>query len=215
MTFQEKLANLKERIETNIPARQLEIMHNATKQLQESGIEDNVLEVGDKLPEFELPNQKGEHFKSTDLYKDGALVITFYRGLWCPYCNADLGNLKKYVPEIEKAGGKMIAISPEKQEYSNKIIQKHKLNFDILTDARNEVASQFGLRFKLPQDLIDTYKVFSIDLEMYNGNSDWTLPMPARFLVGTDGVIHYAECSADYTKRPDPDALMEELLKLV
>ncbi|WP_430817261.1 peroxiredoxin-like family protein [Carboxylicivirga sp. RSCT41] len=214
MTFQERLASLQKRIEGSMPQRYVDIMHKATRQLKESGIQEKVLKVGDKIPDFELPNQDGILVKASELYQKGPLIITFYRGFWCPYCNTDLANLKKYVPEIEELGGAMIAVSPEKEIHSKKIIETQKLNFDILMDQSNGVAEQFGLKFFIPNELKELYRdVFNIPLNEYHGDEEWSLPMPARFLIDQDGIIRFAESNPDYTIRPEPDDLMAVLKK--
>lgn len=212
MTFQERLAGLKQRIEGSMPQEYLDIMHGATAELEDSGIQDKVLKTGDMSPAFSLPDENGQSVSSADLLTKGPLVITFYRGLWCPYCNADLANLKHIVPDVEAAGATMIAISPELPEYSAEIIRKQNLPYSILSDAGNETAAAFGLRFSLPDALKKLYRdTFGIDLEKFSGDPSWTLPMPARFLIDSEGVIRYAESSPDYTKRPDPDALIKVL----
>ncbi len=215
MEFQAKLENIKKRIEGNMPPSYLQVMHRATHDLEQSGIQDKVLKVGDKAPEFELVNQNGETVSSTDLLSKGKLVLTFYRGVWCPYCNADLANLKKYVPEIEGANAMMVGISPELPQYLKKIITMQRLNFDILHDEKNALAAQFGLKFFYPEDLKTLYRdKFNINLEVQQGNNEWALPMPARFVIDQDGVIQYAESKPDYRDRPDPDELLETLQNL-
>ena len=209
MTFQEQLAHLKQKIEGDMPQKYLDIMHGATAELETSGIQETILNVGDSAPVFALPDENEEIISCAELMANGPLIITFYRGLWCPYCNTDLGNLKHYVPIIEEASATMVAISPERPEYSQEIIKRHKLPYSILSDAGNEVAAKFGLRFTVPERLKLLYRdTFGIDLEKYNGDSTWTLPIPARFLIDTEGIIRYAEFSPDYTQRPDPDDLI-------
>jgi len=215
MTFQERLANKKKQVEGNIPPRFLKIMHNATRVLERSGIQNNVIKVGAQLPDFTLLNQNNQQINASEYYTKGPLVITFYRGFWCSYCNLDLANLKHYVPEIESLGASMLTISPEKSEYSKKIIAMQKLDFDILWDKNNRLAEKFGLKYNLPLDLKELYRdSFHINLKQYHGDDEWALPMPARFLVDIGGIIRYAEFSADYTKRPDPDDLIAVLKSL-
>lgn len=215
MTFQERLAKKKAQIEGNMPPNSLKIMHNATKALEASRIQFNVVKIGEEFPDFSLLNQINDRVSSKELLKEGPLVITFYRGFWCPYCNIDLANLKHYIPEIDTLGAKMLTISPERPEFSKKIIAMQKLNFDILWDEGNGLAEQIGLKFQLPQDLKELYRDnFHINLKQYHGDNEWSLPMPARFLVDTNGIVKYAESAPDYTKRPDPDELMEVLKKL-
>ncbi len=122
MTFQERLADKKKSLESNLAPSYVKIMHRATRELQRSGIEKRVLPVGASLPEFELADQNGSRVSSGEALSQGPLVITFYRGFWCPYCNIDLSNLNKYVPQFEERGARMLTISPEKSEYSRKII---------------------------------------------------------------------------------------------
>ncbi|MEM1321159.1 MAG: peroxiredoxin-like family protein [Bacteroidota bacterium] len=215
MDFQKRLDNLKNRIEGNMPPAYLEIMHKATHDLEQSGIQDKVLKVGEKAPAFELANQDGESISSSPLLSKGPLVLTFYRGVWCPYCNADLANLKKYVSEIEAAGATLLGISPELPQFLKKITTTQKLNFNLLHDNRNALAAQFGLKFFYPDDLKALYQdKFNINLEVQQGNDEWALPMPARFIIDPTGTIQYAESHPDYRNRPNPDELMEVLKNL-
>ena len=211
-TFQERLANRKKTIEGNLAPQYLKIMHAATRNLGNSGIQKKVLKVGDHFPTFSLANKDNELFQLEKFLDKGPLVISFYRGFWCPYCNLDLANLNHYIDDIKKYGAQLIAISPEKPEYSKKIIAMQKLNFDIFWDQGNMIAEKVGLKFNLPEDLKILYRdYFSTNLKLYHGDDDWSLPMPARFILDTKGEIHYAESSVDYTKRPDPDDLMRVL----
>ncbi|WP_053404534.1 peroxiredoxin-like family protein [Persicobacter sp. CCB-QB2] len=215
MTFQEKLASLVERIEGKMPESYLEVMHGATQDLIDSGIQDKVLKVGDRAPEFVLEDQNGNKVSSREVLAKGPLVLTFYRGVWCPYCNTDLANIKKYVPEMQELGAAFFSVSPELPQMLDNIIKTHRLNFDILHDDRNALADQFGLKFYYPEDLKALYRdQFNIDLEVQQGNEEWALPMPARFVIDQSGIIRYAESEPDYRRRPDPDDLMEVLRKL-
>lgn len=212
MDFQQQLEKLKQRIEGNMPPEYLEIMHRATQELKDSNIQDGVLKAGHKAPAFTLVNQDGETISSESLLGKGKIVLTFYRGVWCPYCNADLANLKKYVPQFEAAGATLLGISPEIPQHLQKIIKMQRLNFDILHDDRNEIAEQFGLKFTYSEELKALYRdKFKIDLAVQQGNDEWALPMPARFIIDQDGIIQYAESEPDYRNRPNPDELMTVL----
>lgn len=215
MTFQNKLQQLAEKIEGSMPAENVRIMHKATDELRQSGIQEKVLKVGDTFPAFELQNQDGKVVRSEDLLAEGSLVLTFYRGVWCPYCNVDLLNLKKYVSEVKALGGQLLAISPELPLYLGQVRERQRLNFDLLHDQDNNVAAAAGLKFRLPPALKALYHdKFKIDLEAHQGNDEWALPMPARFLVDREGIIRYAESNPDYRFRPDPDALLAVLKSL-
>ena len=215
MNFQEKLKSLVERIEGNMPKDYLKIMHGATRDLKASGIQLKVLKVGDQMPEFSLKNQDGTEITLTECLLKGPLVLTFYRGFWCPYCNEDLAHLNHYVDEIRSLGAELVAISPELADYSKKIRATKKLTFDILHDPSNEIAARVGLKWYMVDPLKSLYRdKFNINFDVYHGDNEWSLPMPARILVGQDGIIKYIEFNPDYRKRPDPDEVVEALKKL-
>ncbi|MCW6511269.1 peroxiredoxin-like family protein [Lichenifustis flavocetrariae] len=199
----------------NAPSHIHEPMHRATRELIESGAASRALKVGDKAPAFTLKDPEGKEVSSGDLLAHGPLVVSFYRGVWCPYCNMELQALQEALPDLEGLGARLVAISPQAAPNSRKSVRENKLTFPILSDPRNEVAQAFGIRFKLPDYLIDLYaNVFKNDLPGFNGDPSWTLPMPARYVIGQDGVIAYAEVNPDYTKRPDPSQLLPALRSL-
>jgi peroxiredoxin len=197
------------------PAWVHEPMHRATDELIASGAADRALKVGDTAPGFTLKDADGNEISSANLLQRGPLVVSFYRGVWCPYCNMELQALQAAVPEIEKRGARLVAISPQAPVNSRRSVRENKVSFPILSDTRNDVAAAFGLRFKLPDYLIELYRdVFKNDLTVVNGDQSWTLPMPARFVIGQDGIIAYAEVNPDYTRRPDPSELLPALDRL-
>jgi peroxiredoxin len=190
-------------------------MHRATAELIASGAASRALIVGGQAPAFILADPDGHPVSSADLLKQGPLVATFYRGVWCPYCNMDLQALQEALPEIETRGARLVAISPQTAANSRRSQRENKLAFPILTDPHNDVAAGFGLRFGLPDYLVDLYKnAFKNNLDLVNGDDSWTLPMPARFIIGQDSVIRYAEVNPDYTRRPDPSELLPVLDQL-
>lgn len=212
LSFAEKLEKLKDKIEGRMPEAYLNIMHKATAELEASGIQEKVLKVGQEAPNFKLKNQNEEWVNSSELLKDGPLVLSFYRGIWCPYCNLDLANLNKYLEEIKSLDAQLIALSPETPIYLQQTVNRQKLNYDLLHDYENQTAANFGLKFQLPEDLKLLYRdQFKIDLESHQNSTAWTLPMPARFIIDQNGIIQYAESHPDYRLRPAPDAILEIL----
>lgn len=215
MSLQQQLEAIREDLESRIPKPALEIMHKATDDLVASGIQDGITGVGQAFPSFALNDQDGQQVTLADCLAKGPLVLTFYRGLWCPYCNADLAYFGSVADEVTGKGATMLAISPQTATYSKQVRAKNALSFPILTDVGNEVAAQLGLRFRLPDPLLQLYRdSFGISLPTFHGEDSWTLPMPARYVIDTSGDIRYAEASADYTKRPDPDAMLAALSEL-
>ncbi|MGO4303642.1 peroxiredoxin-like family protein [Cupriavidus sp. RAF12] len=187
------------------------IMQRATEALIASGQAARALAAGDRAPTFALTDASGQLVASEVLLTQGPLVISFYRGVWCPYCNIELQALQEVLGPIRELGANLVAISPQNAVNSRKAVRVNQLEFPILSDTRNSVAAAFGLRFALPPELIDLYKVLGNNLPAFNGDESWTLPMPARYVIGQDGTILYAEVNPDYTFRPDPTELLPVL----
>jgi peroxiredoxin len=219
MKLPEKLAEFRRNFEAggppyHAPAEIHPPMHRATEELIASGLADKALKAGDKAPAFTLNDPDGNAVSSADLLAKGPLVVTFYRGLWCPYCNMDLQAIEEALPKIKDLGASLVAISPQTAPNSRRASRDNKLSFPILSDPHNSVADRFHLRFKLPDYLKELYiSAFKNDLEVVNGDASWTLPMPARYVIGQDGTILYAEVNPDYTNRPDPEELLPVLEK--
>lgn len=214
MKLQDKLDAMKDDFENGrfplVPTSdQLATMNRATKVLIDSGQADRALKVGDTAPTFELNDSEGNNVSSSELLAKGPLLLTFYRGVWCPYCNVDLQALEAERAEIEARGATLAAVSPQTPPNSRKSERDNKLGFP--SDRGAELAEKFGLRFKLPDDLIEVYESFGNDLPRFNDNPEWVLPIPARYVIGTDGLIAYAEVNPDYSQRPDPLELLPAL----
>ncbi|MBS1090049.1 AhpC/TSA family protein [Gluconobacter sp. Dm-74] len=218
MSLQAKLDAFKADFEAgkppyNVPTSVIEVMHRATAELVASGAAEKALKAGDKAPSFTLNDPDGNPVSSADLLATGPLVISFYRGVWCPYCNMELQALETALPSFRELGANLIAISPQTAVNSRKSVRQNHLDFPILSDTHNDVAAAFGLRFALPDYLVDLYTNLKNDLPSFNGDDSWTLPMPGRFVIGQDGVILYAEVNPDYTRRPEPEDMLPALRK--
>ncbi|MFT9258176.1 MAG: peroxiredoxin-like family protein [Acetobacter sp.] len=216
MSLQNKLDAFKADFEAgkppyNVPASVIEVMHRATAELLASGAAEHALKAGDKAPSFLLNDAQGNVVSSADLLAKGPLVISFYRGVWCPYCNMELQALQATLPSFRDLGASLIAISPQTSVNRRKSVRQNHLDFPILSDMHNDVAALFGLRFALPDYLVALYTSLKNDLPSFNGDQSWTLPMPGRFVIGQDGVIVYAEVNPDYTRRPEPEDMLPAL----
>lgn len=198
-----------------VPRSVIETMHRATAELIASGQAGRAKKAGDVAPAFTLDNQLGSPTSSAELLAQGPLVVTFYRGVWCPYCNLELQAIQAALPEIKARGAQVVAISPQTVPNSRKSARQNQLGFPVLSDVRGEVSAAFGLRFPLPDYLIELYKTLKNELPAFNGDASWTLPMPARYVIRRDGVIAYGEVNPDYTQRPDPSELLPVLDTLV
>lgn len=195
----------------NAPASIHPIMERATAELIASGQAARAIKAGDRAPQFRLKDQDGNAVSSAELLAKGPLVVTFYRGVWCPYCNMELQALNEALPQLQALGASLVAISPQTAVNSRKSVRTNELGFAVLNDTGNDIAAAFGLRFKLPDYLIDLYANLKNDLPSFNGDPGWTLPIPARYVIGQDGVVLYSEVNPDYTQRPDPSELLPVL----
>jgi len=217
MSLKEKLDAFRANVEsgTRIPSSVVEKLHRSTEELVASGQAEQAKKAGDRAPSFALENADGQTINLADLLADGPVVLTFYRGVWCPYCNLELQALEEARSGIEARGAQLVAISMQTAPNSRKSIRENKLGFPILIDPHGAVAEAYGLRFELPDYLIDAYKtVFKNDLAVINDDPAWTLPMPARYVIEQNGMIVYSEVSADYTRRPEPAELLPVLDRL-
>jgi peroxiredoxin len=216
MSLQSKLDAFKADFEAgrppySVPRPVIETMHRATTELIASGAARQAKQVGERAPSFSLKDAEGKVVSSVESLKRGPLVVSFYRGAWCPYCNTELQALEAARPEFERLGASLLAISPQTQANSRKSVRQNKLGFAILSDSHGEVSAAFGLRFQLPDYLIELYKTLKNDLPAINDDPSWTLPMPARYVIAVDGTIRYADVNPDYTRRPEPEELIPAL----
>ncbi len=214
MSLQAKLDALKANFETKAPPEVLTVMHQSTAELIATGQAERALKAGDRAPVFNLADSEGKLVYSADLLRKGPLVVTFYRGVWCPFCNMDIQAIEAAASEIREQGAELVAISQQTAVFSRKSRRDNKLSFPILSDPSGEIAAAFGIRFVLPEDLREVYRMLKVDLTEFNGEPSWTLPMPGRYVIAQDGVIAYAEVNPDYTRRPDPSELLPTLKQL-
>ena len=214
MTLSTELQNYQAQFRTKAPETIQTVMAQATENLADSGILDRTLKVGDRIPLFELPDATGQNFEIQTALNQGAVVLSFYRGGWCPYCNLELKALQQRLPEIEAEGASLIAISPETPDNSLSTSEKNQLEFTVLSDVGNKIARQFGLVFQLPMEIRPIYEQFGIDVAAHNGDDKFELPVPATYVVAPNGEIVFAFADADYTKRAEPSDIIAALKQI-
>ncbi|MBB1281380.1 peroxiredoxin-like family protein [Pseudoalteromonas sp. SR41-1] len=197
--------------DAKLPADVLALMNTTNEELIAQHIKDNALQIGQKVENFSLANHNGENIELADLLKKGPVVISFYRGGWCPYCNLELKALNDYLPQFKTQSAQLIAISPQLPDETLSTAQKNDLEFDVLCDVSNKVAEQFGLLFTLDERIQALYTQFGIDFEHYYGDKSFKLPLPATYVINQKGVITYAFLSEDYTLRAEPIDVMTAL----
>ncbi len=214
MSLQEKLDAFKVQFKAQAPEAAIEAFERSTQELIDSGQADNAIKAGDKVPEFVLTDPERNEVALGDLLAKGPVVISFYRGAWCPYCNIELQALEAVSDEISARGATLIAISMQGAADSRKSQRDNNLSFPILTDQGGELSEKFGLRWTLQPYVKEFFKMFKVELPVIHGDGQWNLPMPARYVIDTDGTVAYAEVNPDYTRRPEPTDLFPVLDKL-
>ena len=171
----------------------------------------NALNVGAKMPAFTLNDSHGKPVNSKDLLKQGNLIVVFYRGAWCPFCNKYLHTLQQNLPAIKQNGGQLVAISVEPADRSMAIAKKNELQFTVLSDPNLNVARSFNIVYQLPAETDEKYKGYGIDLVKYNSTEKPELPISATYVINKKGEIVYAYVEPDYKKRAEPDAIIAAL----
>jgi peroxiredoxin len=185
------------------------------EELRTDGTLDNVLKQGQKAPSFSLKDHSGNQISSTQLLAETPLVVSFFRGTWCPYCNAEVQALADAYPEFRGAGAELILISPQSLENAKPYRDEHPVPFHVLVDEDMAVSKAFGVAYSMPDYLVTLYKtVFRNDLSLINASSTWQLPIPARFVIARDGTIVDVETSPDYRYRPEPSDTLAILKKM-
>lgn len=171
------------------------------------------LKVGDKAINFTLKNAKGEDVTLYSLLEKGNVIITWYRGGWCPYCNVALNQLQEKLPEFKSLNASLVALTPELPDHSLSTQEKNKLEFEVLTDLNNEVARLYGVVFKLDDKTAQRYEQ-ALHLSSRNGTNSSELPVPATYVIDKKGNIRYAYVNPDYKERANPEVIIQELRKI-
>jgi len=188
-------------------------MQQASKRLAVDFPEPGIL-VGDLVPDFTLGNANGVSVNLYEELKKGPVVLVFYRGAWCPYCNLHLKVLVESLPQFEEFGAQLIAVTPQTPDKSATQIEEKKFSFEVLSDLDSEVMKNFNLYFEVPDDLVSVYKKFGIDLEAFNGEGRNVLPVPGTFVIDQKGVVRAMHANTDYKSRMEPAAIRGALLAI-
>jgi peroxiredoxin len=204
MSLAEQLEAMSAGSAKRIPEEARAVMMKAAQELDAQGIGDNGLSVGDPFPEVGLQNSDGADFDLSSLLARGPVLINFYRGGWCPYCNLELKAYQDELETVRSLGAELVAISPETPDRAEATAAKNEISYPVLTDPQNRLAEALGIVFTLPPELEKLYEMFGNNLPEAHGEAGWRLPVPATYVVGRDGVILYAHIARDYRTRAEP-----------
>ena len=202
--LQEIFAERKALIAKYVPAETRAVHERVVSDLKNSEIMDRILKPGVQAPEFVLTDQNKKLVSSAELLSKSALVVCFIRGRWRPFCVGQVEAMNFIVSQIREAGADLVAISPQTVQQSFFMADQHKLRFPLLSDPHNDVARQFGLVYRVPDEQQVLYRRTFVNLPFTNGDESWELPIPATFIVNRDGTIRYSSANPDYSERPEP-----------
>jgi peroxiredoxin len=214
MSLKEQLAEYRTGWYQRVPVERQAIMQRHIDGLRAATIARTMLKVGDQAPPIVLKNAKGATVDVGVLIKTGPVIVTFYRGGWCPYCNLELKAYQEILPEIAAAGASLVAISPEKPDDTLSTVEKNALRFELLSDLGQKVGRAFGLVYEFTEELKQAYHGFNLDIPARNGTpGEWALPVSATYVIDRDGSIIYAYTDVDYRDRADPRDVLQVLTK--
>jgi len=212
MSQQQTAAEFKAKVQEML-GENFSILTGDMERVRTAGTVANALKVGQFAPDFTLPDAFGNPVSLNALLAQGPVVVSFYRGEWCPFCNIELRALEEALPKMRALGAILIAISPEKPDHGIVATEKNKLTFPVLSDFGNKVARQFGIVFQVGQKLKEFSKdVFKNDIALRNGEESYELPVPATYVIDTAGIIRFAHVEVDYMLgRAEPEVVVAVL----
>ncbi|KAL6243413.1 hypothetical protein RBB50_009405 [Rhinocladiella similis] len=208
-TLQAQLDDVTNNFKNHAPEPVRKVVLKATDDFVASFDPKSTIQVGDSLPAFKLTDALGKEVSSADLLAKGPIVMTFYRGEWCPFCNLALGALQKRIPEFEAKGVTLVAITPELPNSSLSTVEKNALKFSVLSDVGNKYAAKLGIVWTQPDSLREPFAKFGNDLKARNGDDSFALPIPATLLVDSSGKVRNTFIDPDYKKRVEPSQVLE------
>ncbi|WP_025715575.1 peroxiredoxin-like family protein [Paenibacillus sp. 1-18] len=211
--LQRQLNAAKAHVEKMLPQEILDIFEKTIHEIGDSNTA-NGLSLGTKAPDFSLPDYTGRAITLSEETTKGAVVLIFYRGHWCPFCNLELQAYQRYINDITSLNAQLIAVSPQTPEHSMSMQQKNELSFHVLSDLHNQIAEKYNLKFKLPEYAHEIYRSLGISLDTFNGDSAWELPVPATYVIDSEGIIRAGNAYADYKKRVEPADVLQVLRSL-
>jgi peroxiredoxin len=209
--LREIFAERREKIAQYVPAETQAVHARVIAELKERCLAGHALGVGERAPEFILPDQDAKLVSAAELLRNGRLVVCFFRGRWDPFCCGQLEAMNRVLPEIEQAGASLVAISPQTVKQSFFMADQHRLGFGLLSDAGNQVARQFRLVYRVPDAQEALYRRSFTNLPFINGDESWELPIPASYILGRDSTVLYVSANEDNTERPEPAEIVERL----
>jgi peroxiredoxin len=194
------------------PTRQ--IVETSLERLLSSDIAAQAKRSGDRAPDFALPSARGGEIRLSGLLESGPVVLSFFRGGWCPFCTLEFRALSVILPQLEARGATLLGVSPELPEHGLATLEHNHLDFDLLSDSGNAVTRDYGLLMSVPEEMRSLYLEWGFDVPEHTGDDSWELPVPATYVIDREGTIRSASVDKDYTRRMEPLAILEAVREL-
>lgn len=210
-TLQEQIARFREKFLSMVSAEKVKLMEKSLREQKLNRGPAGIVKVGERVSDFSLPDVNGTQVRLSQLLARGPVVLKFYRGGWCPYCNLELMGYQRLLGEFQKAGASIFALSPEVLNEATLTVDKNGLGFPVATDEDLAVAKSFGLVFELDDELQALYKQFEHPLSAKNTNGLWQLPVPATYVIDQDMRVSFASVNLDYRERIEPSVVLEHI----
>jgi len=211
-TYQEKVRGLSDELKNMLPADKLDVFNQDALRFGQDHPSPLKLHPGDSAPSFTLPNPQGQPIALQQLLEDGPVVVTFYRGVWCPYCNLELQLYQAILPQITEAGASLVAISPMTPDSSLSMQEQHSLGFHVLSDVGNAVARRYTTVFRNPDSSIQAMADLGYDFYAFYGDESAEIPVPATFVINQAGIVTFAASKGgDYRDRVEPQEVLQAL----
>ncbi len=215
MSLQDELDDLKATLLASLPEDCASGLEQGREQVIASYLEGRALKAGDRAPEVFFYDKSLNMVRLADLLDEKHLVLSFFRGVWCPYCELELKALQTITSEIEARNARLVAVSPELHKFTRSFLEANHIHYAAYSDLANKAAEGFGLEFTVPEGLRETIMAMNAGLaERYDNDCAWILPIPATYIIGKDGIIQHAFVEADFTRRMEPADILTELEKL-
>ncbi|PES73892.1 hypothetical protein CN327_30605 [Bacillus cereus] len=208
MNYTQQVKKFKKDYVAKIPKNVQTIMQRATDELTASK-KTFSLNVGTKAPNFTLHNHNGIPVTLYEELKKGPVILTFYRGVWCPYCNMELRAYQAILDQLKEQNIQLLAISPQIPDQTLTTHEKNQLQYHVLSDLDDKVSETYRLKFTVPDYMREYYIKFGANLPLYNGNDSWALPIPATYLINKAGEITFTHVNPDYTNRIDSQDILQ------
>lgn len=211
--FQQDLAATAQHLNSVLPASASATIDRGIYEVAASGLLAGVLKPGQPAPDFTLPDAAGQPVQLGQLLAEGPVVLTFYRGNWCPYCNVQLRAYQQLLPQLRQLGATLVAVSPQTPDFTGLTASEKNLTFPVLSDVGNHVARQYGLAFGVGSEVAATLRSLGIDLAEFNGTAADELPLTATFVVAPDGRVVWQWVEANFKHRAEPSEILQAVEK--